>query len=127
MFLFGVFLVQVVDLLMLCVGDQNYYNVWVLMEVLGVFEGVFYQVEWKYFQFVVLVVEGLQVGVLDLGFFGDLGFIFFVVKGVLVKLVGVLWQNFDIIVLLVLKDFLVCSIVDFKGRKVVYWFGVWSQ
>lgn len=112
---------------MLCVGEQNYFNIQVLMEVFGVLKDLFYMIEWKYFQVVVLVVESLNGNVIDFGFFGDFVLFMLVVCGVLVKVVVVLWQSFDGVVIFVLKNLLVCIVVDLQGKIIVVWCGVWSQ
>ncbi len=118
---------QAADETVLRIGDQNYYNVRASIEASGVLEGAPYKVEWKHFQSAAPVAEGLEVGVLDLGFLGDSGFIFLAAKGAPVKLIGVSRQNPDTIALLVPKDSPVKTIADLKGKKVAYWPGAWSQ
>lgn len=94
------------------------FKVWGMLEKCFVVQGI--EVKWMEFFVGLQLLEGLNVGVIDFGIIGEVLMIFVLVVGVYFVYVGN--QLFVLVgeVIIVLKILLFKSVVDFKGKCVVF-------
>ncbi|MBN9562464.1 MAG: ABC transporter substrate-binding protein [Alphaproteobacteria bacterium] len=98
------------------VGDQIAGNRSV-MEAAGVLADVPYQIRWSQFPAAAPLLEALNAGALDVGFTGDVPFLFVYASGVPVRVIGVVRGGAKSQAILVPRGSPIKTLADLKGRK----------
>jgi sulfonate transport system substrate-binding protein len=99
------------------VGDQNA-GVRSLVEAAGTFEGFPYRFEWHQFPAAAPVLEAMNAGALDVGFTGDMPFLFAFAAGAPIRAVGGSRANGRSQAIVVPAGSPVRSMQDLRGKRV---------
>jgi sulfonate transport system substrate-binding protein len=98
------------------VGDQIAGNRSV-MEAAGVLADVPYRIRWSQFPAAAPLLEALNAGALDVGFTGDVPFLFVYASGVPVRVIGAVRGGAKSQAILVPRGSSIKTLADLKGRK----------
>jgi len=98
------------------VGDQIAGNRSV-MEAAGVLADVPYRIRWSQFPAAAPLLEALNAGALDVGFTGDVPFLFVYASGVPVRVIGAVRGGAKSQAILVPRGSPIRTLADLKGRK----------
>jgi sulfonate transport system substrate-binding protein len=98
------------------VGDQIAGNR-SIMEAAGVLADVPYRIRWSQFSAAAPLLEALNAGALDVGFTGDIPFLFVYASGVPARVIGVVRGNPKSQAIVVPRGSPIKTLGDLKGRK----------